>query len=86
MLAARTEAQLKTVTEEIRSAGGVADHVLCDLADARSVQAAIDRAVDLHSRLDVAFNNGATATPPTPRDQLPEADFDRIYEVNLCGP
>ncbi|BCJ48343.1 2,5-dichloro-2,5-cyclohexadiene-1,4-diol dehydrogenase [Actinoplanes ianthinogenes] len=83
LLAARTEDQLKAVTEEIRSAGGVADHVLCDLADPDSVRAAVDRAVTLHGRLDVAFNNGATITPPGPMDQVTVADFDRLYEVNL---
>lgn len=86
LLAARTEAQLKAVTEEIRAAGGVADHVVCDLADAASVRAAVDRAVELYGRLDVAFNNGATITPPGPMDQAPEADFDHLYAVNLKGP
>ncbi|WP_409491522.1 SDR family NAD(P)-dependent oxidoreductase [Amycolatopsis sp. cmx-11-12] len=86
VLAARTETQLKTVAEEIRAAGGVADHVVCDLGDSASVRAAVDRAVDLHGRLDVAFNNGATNVPPGPMDQVTEADFDRIYAVNLKGP
>ncbi|MFE2180711.1 SDR family NAD(P)-dependent oxidoreductase [Streptomyces sp. NPDC059455] len=86
LLAARTEAQLKTVTEEIRAAGGTADHVVCDLADATSVRAAVDRAVELYGRLDVAFNNGATIQQPGPMDQLPQADFDHVYAVNLRGP
>ena len=59
LLAARTEAQLKAVTEEVRAAGGIADHVVCDLADPAAVRAAVDRAVDLYGRLDIAFNNGA---------------------------
>lgn len=86
VLAARTEAQLKTVAEEIRVSGGIADHVVCDLADAASVRAAVDHTVELHGRLDVAFNNGATNVPPGPMDQVLEADFDHIYEVNLKGP
>jgi NAD(P)-dependent dehydrogenase (short-subunit alcohol dehydrogenase family) len=85
LLAARTEAQLKTVTEEIREAGGTADYVVCDLADATSVRAAVDRTVDLYGRLDVAFNNGATIQRPGPMDELPESDFDHIYDVNLKG-
>jgi len=86
LLAARTEAQLKTVTEEIRAAGGTADYVVCDLADAASVRAAVDRVVELYGRLDVAFNNGATIVPPGPMDQVREADFDHVYTVNLKGP
>jgi NAD(P)-dependent dehydrogenase (short-subunit alcohol dehydrogenase family) len=85
VLAARTEHELKAVAEEIRSAGGVADHVVCDLADPASVRAAVDRAVALHGRLDVAFNNGATIAPPAPVDQVTLDDFDRLYEVNLRG-
>ncbi|MEW1861674.1 glucose 1-dehydrogenase [Streptomyces sp. NPDC088194] len=85
LLAARTEHQLKAVTEEVRAAGGTAQYVVCDLADAASVRAAVARAVDLYGRLDVAFNNGAAIQRPGPMDQLPEDDFDRIYEVNLKG-
>ncbi|WP_431912563.1 SDR family NAD(P)-dependent oxidoreductase [Nonomuraea jabiensis] len=86
LLAARTEEQLKAVTEEVRAAGGTAGYVVCDLADAASVRAAVDRVVDLYGRLDVAFNNGATITPPGPVDEVDEADFDRLYTVNLKGP
>jgi len=85
LLAARTEDQLKTVTEEIRAAGGTADYVVCDLADPASVRTAVDRAVERFGRLDIAFNNGATIQQPGPMDQLPEADFDHIYDVNLKG-
>ncbi|QLJ02280.1 glucose 1-dehydrogenase [Streptomyces sp. NEAU-sy36] len=85
LLAARTEDQLKAVSEEIRAAGGTADHVVCDLADATSVRAAVDRVVDRYGRLDIAFNNGATLQHPGPLDQVPEEDFDRVYSVNLKG-
>ena len=86
LLAARTQAQLKTVTEEVRAAGGVADYVVCDLADPASVRAAVARAVDVYGRLDAAFNNGAAFVPPGPMDQVREADFDYVYAVNLKGP
>jgi NAD(P)-dependent dehydrogenase (short-subunit alcohol dehydrogenase family) len=85
LLAARTEAELKTVTEQVRAAGGSADYALCDLADAASIQAAVNRAVALYGRLDIAFNNAATAVQPGPLDQVGEADFDRVYAVNLKG-
>lgn len=83
MLAARTETQLQAVTEEVRAAGGSADYVLCDLADAAGVRAAVDRVVDRYGRLDIAFNNGATIQRPGPMDQFPEADFDHVCAVNL---
>lgn len=85
VLAARTATELEAVTEEIRAAGGVAEHVVCNLADAPSVRAAVDRAVASYGRLDVAFNNAGTGQPPGPMDQLPETEFDRLYDVNLKG-
>jgi NAD(P)-dependent dehydrogenase (short-subunit alcohol dehydrogenase family) len=85
LLAARTEDQLKAVTEEIRAAGGTAGYVVCDLADPESVRAAVAQAVDRYGRLDVAFNNGATIVPPGPMDRVTEVDFDQVYEVNLRG-
>lgn len=85
LLAARTEDQLKAVTAEIREAGGTADYVRCDLADADEVRAAVDRTASLYGRLDVAFNNGATISPPGPLDEVSIDDFDRLYRVNLRG-
>lgn len=85
LVTARTEEQLRAVTDDIRVAGGVADYVVCDLADAADVRAAVDTAVKKWGRLDIAFNNAATIVPPGPIDQVAEADFDRVYEVNLKG-
>ncbi|MFE7543244.1 SDR family NAD(P)-dependent oxidoreductase [Streptomyces platensis] len=85
LLTARTESQLKAVTEEIRAAGGTADYVVCELTDPAGIRAAVNRSVELYGRLDVAFNNGATGQPPGPMDELSEADFDHVCAVNLKG-
>jgi NAD(P)-dependent dehydrogenase (short-subunit alcohol dehydrogenase family) len=85
MLVARTESQLAHVAEEIRAAGGSAEYTVCDLSDGESVRAAVDGTVAVFGRLDVAFNNGAAITPPGPLDGVLEADFNRVYEVNLKG-
>ncbi len=85
LLASRTEDELKAVAEEVRAEGGTAEYVLCDLADADSVRTAVDRTVDVYGRLDVAFNNGATLSPPGPMDQISITDLDDIYAVNLRG-
>ncbi len=85
LLAARTEAQLREVTDDITQCGGQAAYAVCDLADADSVRRAVDTAVQRWGRLDVAFNNGATIVPPGPLDQALDEDFDRVYAVNLKG-
>lgn len=83
LLAARSEDQLEAVTSQIRSEGGSADYAVCDLGDANTIQAAVDRAVERWGRLDIAFNNGAATVPPGPMDRMSEEDFDRVYAVDL---
>lgn len=85
VLTARTETELRAVTEEIRAEGGTADYVVCDLADAASVRGAVDTVLSLHGRLGIAFNNAAVSVPPAPLADVPEEDFDLILSVNLKG-
>ncbi|GAB2660164.1 SDR family NAD(P)-dependent oxidoreductase [Kribbella swartbergensis] len=85
LLAARTESQLESVTNEIHEAAGTAEYVVCDLADPDQVRAAVSRTVELFGRLDIAFNNGAAISPPLPIDQVPQTDLDLLYEVNFRG-
>jgi NAD(P)-dependent dehydrogenase (short-subunit alcohol dehydrogenase family) len=86
LLAARTESQLKAVTESIRAGGGIAEYAVCDLSDPASVRTAVDRTVSLYGRLDVAFNNAGALQRPGPMEQMNEAAFDAMYAVNLRGP
>ena len=83
MLAARTEAQLKTVTADITEAGGQAHYVVCDLGDVDSVRTAVNRTVEVFGRLDLAFNNGGISMTPGPLDTVTESDFDHVYAINL---
>ncbi|MGW4817033.1 SDR family NAD(P)-dependent oxidoreductase, partial [Kitasatospora cineracea] len=85
LLATRTQGQLEAVSEEIRAAGGTAEYAVCDLAGAAGVRAAVERAVDLYGRLDVAFNNAALSVPPAPVDQVPERDLGHVCTVSLKG-
>ncbi|MFC5183236.1 SDR family NAD(P)-dependent oxidoreductase [Actinomadura harenae] len=85
MLAARTRDQLAEVAEGIRADGGDAAHVECDMADPDSVRAAVDRAVEVFGRLDVAFNNAAATTPAASFEDTTADDFDVLYTVNLKG-
>ena len=62
---------------------GTADAVALDLADRTSIQAAVDRADQLHGRLDGAFNNGAAIQQPGPLDTTSDQDVDEQFAVNF---
>ena len=70
--------------EKIRQAGGQADAIACDVAKIASVTdafAQVDRAAH---RVDILINNAGIAHVGT-AENTSEADFDRIYSVNVKG-
>ncbi|QIG45267.1 glucose 1-dehydrogenase [Nocardioides anomalus] len=85
LLAARTEAELAAVTDDLQAGGAEAAYVVCDLADPGGVAAAVQAAVDRFGRLDLAFNNGAALQAPGPVEALDVTGFDALYEINLRG-
>ncbi|MFT3889010.1 MAG: SDR family oxidoreductase [Arachnia sp.] len=85
VLAARDEAALNRLVDEIRAAGGTADAVAFDLADAESTRAGVARSAEVHGRLDGAFNNGGAPQQPGPLDVTSDADIDAQVTVNFRG-
>ena len=70
--------------EQIGSGGGTAIAVECDVSDEGAVRDLVDRAVRTYGTLDIMFNNagiGYTA----PLEEITEAQFRRMIDVNLLG-
>jgi NAD(P)-dependent dehydrogenase (short-subunit alcohol dehydrogenase family) len=61
--------------------------VWTDVADAASVRAMVDAAVERFGRIDVLVNNAAVfaSLKPQPFDEIPEAEWDRVMAVNVRG-
>jgi NAD(P)-dependent dehydrogenase (short-subunit alcohol dehydrogenase family) len=81
VLAARTASELKLVSSEVEGA----TYVVTDLADADSVQHAVDVVVQRHGRLDVAFNNAGISVAYAPLGEVSVGDFDRVTSINYRG-
>jgi NAD(P)-dependent dehydrogenase (short-subunit alcohol dehydrogenase family) len=69
----------------IEERGGPALAVRCDVTSSEDVKAALDRAVDVFGRLDVAFNNAGVEQEPTAAADLTEEEWDRIIDIDLRG-
>jgi 2-keto-3-deoxy-L-fuconate dehydrogenase len=69
---------------EISSEGGRADAIACDVAAADQVAAVFERIVAKHRRVDILVNNAGIAHVGT-LEGTSEADFDRLYRVNVKG-
>jgi NAD(P)-dependent dehydrogenase (short-subunit alcohol dehydrogenase family) len=68
----------------IRSEGGTADVIACDVSNAASVLAAFDGVYTHVGRIDILVNNAGIAHIGTV-ETTTEADLDRIYSVNVKG-
>ncbi len=84
VLMARREDQGARVEAAIRSEGGDATFIRCDVADEASVNAAVDQAAGVHGRIDTLFNNAGGGAPGNFPDETPE-DFLRVLNLNVVG-
>jgi NAD(P)-dependent dehydrogenase (short-subunit alcohol dehydrogenase family) len=75
----------KTVAE-IRAAGGKADFISSDLHDASSAREVAKKAIELgNGHVDILVNN-AGIFPFGPTDKTTEAEFERVYSLNVRAP
>ncbi len=84
-LADISEEFLRKAVDEIKSAGGHAMGVLCDVSDEAQVAAMVERTVGAFGRLDAAFNNAGIQVPSSEVADQSAEDFDRINAINLRG-
>ena len=68
----------------IAGAGGLAEAVTCDVADAASVKAAFSAVLERAGRLDILVNNAGVAHVGN-IERTPESEFDRLYRTNVKG-
>jgi NAD(P)-dependent dehydrogenase (short-subunit alcohol dehydrogenase family) len=68
----------------IEAEGGRAASIQLDVTDKVAVDAAADRIVDEHGRVDVLVNSAGTAFR-SPAEDFPEEEFDRVVGLNLKG-
>src|SRR5882757_302394 len=74
------------VVKAIVEAGGQAHFIAADLTDARGAgELAVEATRILDGRIDILVNNAGLGIGG-PTDAMTEADFDRIYAVNVKAP
>jgi len=73
---------------EVVALGGAPDRslvVVTDVADADSVKALFDAAVNRFGRVDVLFNNAGVGAPAIPLEDLTLAQWKNVVDINLTG-
>jgi NAD(P)-dependent dehydrogenase (short-subunit alcohol dehydrogenase family) len=86
LVSGRDEGRGDAVVTAIRAAGGKADFIAADLADADSVRALARRATELGGgHVDILVNN-AGVFPFGPTQDTRDQDIDTVYAVNVKAP
>jgi NAD(P)-dependent dehydrogenase (short-subunit alcohol dehydrogenase family) len=84
VLSGRREKEGAQVVAEIKKLGGDAAFVRADVAKDADVKAMVKFAVDKFGKIDIAFNNAGVEWMG-PLDQATEAEYRRIFDVNVWG-
>jgi NAD(P)-dependent dehydrogenase (short-subunit alcohol dehydrogenase family) len=84
VIAARTEAKLEKVKEEIEAVGGEVLTVPTDVGRDEAVERLMAATMDRFGRLDVLVNNAGVGAW-TPLEEASAEDYDRMMDTNLRG-
>jgi len=63
--------------------GNAAMAFTCNVADGKEVQATVTNVVDAFGKLDIIVNNAGVSHKNSPVLDVDEAEFDRVYAVNV---
>ena len=85
VLVARRADRLETVAERIRSGGGVAVPISCDVTDRTAVVAAFRQAEQVLGAIPTVIVNNSGIIERIPAVDLPSESWDRVIATNLTG-
>ncbi|MDX3910685.1 MAG: SDR family oxidoreductase [Sphingobium sp.] len=84
LLAARDDAALATICDEIRRNGGTTEYLAIDVASEDAVQQLADKAVERFGGFDTWVNNAGVGLIGPLRD-IPTEDHRRVFDTNYWG-
>jgi len=86
VLAARTDARLRSVAAEIEALGGRALAMPTDITDPTQIERLVDATTETFGRLDAVVNVAALAGDPATIEDLDPDTHRATFEVNVLGP
>ena len=84
VVASRTQADLDTVAEEIKSLGRKSLAVACDMLDKASIENLAEKTMEKFGKIDILINNAGQGFT-VPFLKLGEDQWDQILNINLKG-
>lgn len=75
----------KGTLETIKSSGGDATFIKCDVSKNEDVKMMIDKAIVQYGRIDYAFNNAGIEGLSAPTHECTDENWEKVIAVNLKG-
>lgn len=85
VMCGRREAVLLAEADKIRAAGGLADVMALDVADAAQVERVAQTILARHGRIDILVNSAGLNTPNRRWDNQTVAGWREVVSINLDG-
>lgn len=76
---------LEDAVSAIRAAGGKAEHHILDVSNEKEVQEVCERVGKAHGRIDTLVNAAGIIGASHPTHELSEADWDKVFNVDVKG-
>lgn len=76
---------LSNVSNQIRQEGGVCDWVVCDIRDKHQVEHMVQKVLELHGTIDLAYLNAGIAHGPKVTHELDDALWHNVINTNITG-
>ncbi len=77
--------EMQQIVDEIRTAGGEAIGLVCDVLEEAQVAELVAKTVAHYGRLDIMVNNAGIGYLMKPIIEMTQADWDAVLGVNLRG-
>jgi NAD(P)-dependent dehydrogenase (short-subunit alcohol dehydrogenase family) len=85
VVSGRRKAPLDAVVEKISKAGGAAEAIPLDVADAAAVQQAADQILARHGRIDLQINSAGVNVPKRRWADMELEGWNQLVDINLNG-
>ncbi|MBS1509140.1 MAG: glucose 1-dehydrogenase [Bacteroidetes bacterium] len=86
VVSSRKQEAVDAVAASIKSKGGEAIAVACNVGEANDIQKLIDTTIAAYGTIDILVNNAAANPSFGPVVETSESSFDKIISVNVKGP
>lgn len=85
VVGSRSKDSVERAVKELKSAGGTAGGLVCNVDNFQQVQALADYAEELFGRIDIWVNNAGLSCPTGPTAHIPHEQVRTLIKTNILG-